>query len=41
MFRFLQNILFFTDSVFVVLRAYFDESMDCIGGISHGKARIH
>ena len=28
------------DSVFVALCAYFDESMDCIGGISHGKVRI-
>ena len=23
---------FLTDSIFVALRAYFDESMDCIGG---------
>ena len=31
-FRLLQSVLFLTDSVFVALCAYFDESMDCIGG---------
>ena len=41
MFRLLQIVLFLTDSIFVALCAYFDESMDCIGGgISHGNVRI-
>ena len=39
-FRLLQTVLFLTDYVFVALCAYFDESMDCIGGISHGNVRI-
>ena len=30
--RLLQTVLFFTDSVFRVLFAYFDESMASIGG---------
>ena len=38
--RLLQIVLFLTDSIFLALCAYFDESMDCIGGISHGKVRI-
>ena len=31
-YRFLQTVLFLTDSVFYVLFAYFDESMGSIGG---------
>ena len=31
-YRLLQTVLFFTDSVFIVLFAYFDESMSSIGG---------
>ena len=31
-YRLLQTGLLLTDSVFVELVAYFDESMDCIGG---------
>ena len=31
-YRLLQTVLFFTDSVFYVLFAYFDESMGSIGG---------
>jgi len=30
--KLLQTILFLTDYVFFALCAYFDESMDCIGG---------
>ena len=30
--RLLQTVLFLTDSVFIVLFAYFDESMSSIGG---------
>ena len=38
--KLLKTALFLTDSVFVELCAYFDESMDYIGGIRHGKVRI-
>ena len=31
-YRLLQTGLFLTDSIFVVLIAYFDETMDSIGG---------
>ena len=39
-FRSLQTVLFLTYSVFIVLIAYFDETMDSMGGTSHGKVRI-
>ena len=37
LFESLQNVLFLTDSVFVALCAYFDESMDCTGGYKQVK----
>ena len=39
-YRLLQTGLLLTNSVFVVLVAYFDETMDSIGGISHGRLKI-
>ena len=36
----LQTGLLITYSVFVELVAYFDETMDSIGGISHGRLKI-
>ena len=39
-YRFLQTGLFLTYSIFIVLVACFDETMDSIGGTSHGKVRI-
>ena len=39
-YRFLQIGLLLTDSVFVELVAYFDETMNSMGGISHGRLKI-
>ena len=40
LFESLQSVLFLTDSIFVALFACFNESVDCIEGISHGEVRI-
>ena len=40
MFRFLQTVLFKTDSFFDALFCSFDETIDFIGGISHGEVII-
>ena len=39
-YRLLQTVMFLPDSVFFALWAYFDESMDSIGGMSHSKVGI-
>jgi hypothetical protein len=39
-FRLLQTVLFKTDSVFDAFFACFDETIDFIGGISHGEVII-
>ena len=38
-FRLLQTVLFLTDFVFLVLFAYFDESMGSVGGYEPWRSR--